>query len=333
MSAHPEFLDQEQIDARFGVADDVAPAAGPVEAQPYRFTLPARPRPATGDGIRALHEGFARHLRERLTFRLRKPATVTLESSEIFPFSDLCLALGDPAAAYSFPVGSEAGVRGILDWGIPTAFVLVDRLLGGPGHAYPKSRPLSTIEQVLLRRLSAEIVSLLRDGAREHFAVEPEGIRYEPRLAGSRLADPGARFCAIPYRIRIERFEGLVTVAFPSTLVAPAPGTTVADKAGEDDSAFGRILENSVVLGSRMAVAVRLPLLTLRMGEISGLTPGSTIDTGHPVESPVRILVNGRHLFHGSIGQSRGRFAARIANVAVNSAPERMTNAKQGRVQ
>ncbi len=328
-----EFLNQKAIDALFeakasgGSEEPAAP-----EVQSYDFLRPNRLAPRTRLVLESSQAAFAQRLKKMLSFQLRTPVEAGVADMENVLFTDLALSMGSPAAAFLFQVDDGNDGLGVLDWGLDGAMSLVDRLLGGTGGAGAAARPLTAIEQGLVRRITALALPLLRESWKELLPLGGEILGFETDPARSRIAKGGDRYLVTFIRIRTEGFESTITLGIPY-----APLEAKLDTAREDRglravpaSTAGRALAATDLKNSRLTVTARLPRISLRMGAVSRLAAGQIIDSGYPLDTPVDVHVNGRLLFRGALGQHRGQVGLRILDQSVDG--DGRAQPKQGRM-
>src|SRR5205085_12236901 len=113
--------------------------------------------------------GTARGWQAWLSSRLQMPVEVLADAVEPVPLSEWIESFDEPSAAFSFKLGGRAQGTGVLDFGAGLAFAFVDRLLGGPGEPVGPARPLSALEQALVRGPAERLLCEWRDASRERF--------------------------------------------------------------------------------------------------------------------------------------------------------------------
>jgi flagellar motor switch protein FliM len=328
----PDVLNQKGIDALLQAGDRAVAADEEVHA--YSFARPNSLGRRTRFTVETAQAAFARGLEKMLTLRFRAPVSVSVSGVECVYVSDLALSLGSPCAAFLFGAGPGNRFRGVFDWGIEAGLSSVDRLLGGGGGGTPAAaRPLTAIEQGILRHLTQGGLGLLAEAWKEILPVGREVLGLETNPSAARFAAAEDRFLVTLFELTGEGLRGTITLGLPMAPLdallqekAPAPAPAPAARAGDPS------LLDSGLKHSRLEVAARLPDVVLSMRAVSALHEGQIIDTRYPLDVPVHVHVNGRLLFQGALGQVRGHIGLRITERAAGAFPDRPVHSRQGRV-
>lgn len=273
----------------------------------------------------------ARSWQSWLSSRLQMSVEVAADAVEPVPLSEWLESFDEPAAAFGFRLGGRAQGAGVIDLGAGLAFAIVDRLLGGAGDPVGPQRPLTALEQALLRGPIERLLADWRDACRERFVLEPAITAYESSPGTISIAAPDAPILVSHLAVRATAFSGLIAIGVPLAALEPMLAAAPVAAAPAMQPAARARLEQGLQQ-ARVTLALRLPAVRLVTRSVLQLTPGQVIETGIPLDGPVEVHVNGRACFTGSLGQRRRRLALRITQAvqagAVNEAPRSL----QGRV-
>ncbi|MGI6038105.1 MAG: flagellar motor switch protein FliM [Limnochordia bacterium] len=160
-----EILSQEEIDQLLAMAQEPSVTETPVIEEPgyvrYDFRQPSK---LSRDQIRSLqriNEQFARAFSGLMSARLRSRVDISLESVEKLSFGEFINSLANPSVICIYGINEESGNL-ILQMSTDIAFLLYDRLCGGPGRIPEKARELTEIEMAVLhRQFIAELIDTL----------------------------------------------------------------------------------------------------------------------------------------------------------------------------
>ena len=145
---------------------------------------------------------FGRQSSTVLTTSLRVVSTVGAPVIEEFSYDEYLTGLPEHAVCAVVALEPWAG-RSLLTFDTPTLLTVIDHLLGGPGTGEQPDRPLTEIEQALVRQLFERLSRAKDDQARalaRRQAAERTqqrlsdvevdvSVRFRPlRLASSRIA-------------------------------------------------------------------------------------------------------------------------------------------------
>lgn len=304
-------LTQSEIDALLRRAGDTAPVA---TVLPWSFGRPAR----LAREKRLVFEGVladtARAWQPWLSARLQLPIEVAPDAVEPVPMAQWLESFDEPACAFGFRLGGRADGHGVVDLGAGVAFAFVDRLLGGPGDPFGPQRPLTALEQALVRSVVDRLLDDWRDACRDRLALEPTITSYEPVAGSIAIAAADAPVLVSHLALRAPTFTGLIAIGVPLAAVeplvaAPAPPPAAAPVVRSATRARMRQgLQQARVTGT-----VRLPAIRLKARAVLALRPGQVVETGITVGGAVELHVNGKPCFTGLLGQRNGRMALRVA--------------------
>jgi len=258
-------------------------------------------------------ERLARSVERKLSSIARVPAQVTIESTENMPFADFTDLLGDPCAAYVFRTG-DTGAEGAVDMGAECAFYLIDRLFGGSGDSAQQARPLSELEQSVVRGVAERMLEALKSGWSEHMELQLEIAMFASRPEDLRAKDRGEAFVT-RLAVSLESLEGHITIALPlqaleSILQREHSGARSSDRfeAREYRSAIERDLKHA-----RLSLSARLAPLSLTARTLADLSVGQVIQTNQHVDTPIEVHINGQRRFLGTLGQVRKHVGVQLA--------------------
>jgi flagellar motor switch protein FliM len=210
-------------------------------------------------------------------------------------------------------------LKGVLTLAIPGAFVsrLVDAFYGGAGIGADAShREFTRTEESLLARVSDGVVALLADGWREVAPIDPQLKSRETNVAAARIgqADESVVVCCFT----IAPPQGVpakIELVFPAAALRSVEGALATRS---DEVACARGAEWREQLGATLA-EVRIEARTvlarpeLSLAELMQLKVGDVIPVTIPALVP--LLVEGRAVAVGSIGEQDGKAALKIERV------------------
>jgi flagellar motor switch protein FliN/FliY len=81
-----------------------------------------------------------------------------------------------------------------------------------------------------------------------------------------------------------------------------------------------------------VTLTARLPQVMVPTRNLSQLREGSILQMDHTVETPVEVYLNGRLVYHASLGQVQRRLGLRITQAIPAPLSERPVRGKEGRV-
>ena len=298
---------------------------------PWSFSRPARLARERRLIFESALGETARTWQSWLSSRLQMSVEVAADAVEPVPLSEWLESFDEPSAAFGFRLGGRAHGSGVIDLGAGFAFALVDRLLGGSGDPLGPRRPLTALEQALVRGPVERLLGDWRDACRDRFVLDPKVTTYEPSPGTISIAVSDAPILVSHLAVRSPAFSGLVAIGVPLAAIEPLLVAAPAASAPAMAPGARARLEQGLQL-ARVTLSLRLPAVRLAARTVLQLAPGQVIETGIPVDGQVEVHVNGRACFTGSLGQRRRHLALRITQAVQAGAPNEAPRGPQGRV-
>ena len=146
--------------------------------------------------------------------RLRTIVYITLLSVDQLQYSEFILSISDPSCIYISRVEELNGVA-ILELSPNLVLYIVDRLFGGKGSATDEARPITTIEQTIMKKIVEKAMENLSTAWQQ---VAPltfilEGFESNPDVV--QIAPPGETVITISLEIKIQDTSSLMNICFP----------------------------------------------------------------------------------------------------------------------
>jgi flagellar motor switch protein FliM len=308
-------LSGDEIEALMGRGGERAGGDGLASrARSFSFGGAGQPSAAL-PALDRINDRLAKRMRETIEPFLRSKPRVDAEPA-------MMRALGDWQAEQ----GSFAGLslyamrplKGTLTVAVPSEFVsrLVDAFYGGTGAAsLVEGKEFTRTEESLFGRLSDALVAAL-------VKVWQEVVPIEPQLRVRESNVPFARIGAADEQVIVCRFivsppgakPATIDILFPAAALRAMEGALAA----QGDESCSRGAEWREQLGnalSEVRIEARTVLArpTLNLSELIQLKVGDVIPVTIP--SLVPLLVEGRTVALGSIGEQDGKAALKIEKI------------------
>jgi len=196
-------------------------------ANVYDFKHPNRVSKDQLRTLQTIHETFAKTFNAYLAVRLRTIVDINLISVDQLQYSEFILSISDPSCIYIFRVEELNGVA-ILEISPNLVLYIVDRLFGGKGSSNEEARPITTIEQTIMKKIIEKAMENLSTAWQQ---VAPltfilEGFESNPDVV--QIAPPGETVITIWLEIKIQDTSSLMNICFPYlTLEAIIPKLNV----------------------------------------------------------------------------------------------------------
>jgi flagellar motor switch protein FliM len=265
-----------------------------------------------------VHETFARQLSTVLATTLRAGASSAFGKVEQLTYDEYVRSLPNPSYMVILSLNPLPGAA-LLQFPLPITFAAIDRLLGGTGDAASPKRPLTEIEQNLMRSVVDRALRELEYAYETLVRVEAEIVQQEFNPQFAQIAAPSDMVLVVSFEMRIGEKRGNATICVPFTTMAPvleslASQTLFQDQRGEDPVLWQQKLE-SALYTVPVETCLRFDAVGLTSAEIVALQVGDIVPLNHPVDQPLSGIVDGVRCFEGVSGRRGKRLATLIVDV------------------
>jgi len=284
-------------------------------AMPFDFRRPSKFSREHVRVLQIVHETFARHFSTVLATTLRAIGQVSLISVQPLTYDEYVRSLPNPSYMVILSLNPLPGAA-LLQFPLPITFAAIDRLLGGTGDAASPKRPLTEIEQNLMRSVVDRALRKLEYAYETLVRVEAEIVQQEFNPQFAQIAAPSDMVLVVSFELRIGEKRGTATICVPFSTLAPvlehlASQSLFQDQRGEDPEIWQQKLEHALY---RVGVElhVRFATVALTSSEIVGLQVGDVVPLNHSVDEPVRVTVDSVHCYDAVTGRRGKRVACLV---------------------
>ena len=267
--------------------------------------------------LRAVHEKFAPALGTALSAFLRSDFQVGFEDLSVQTSGGFQAALPSPTCLMVFRLHPR-DERMYLHMSCATVFGLLELLLGGKCGAEPhSSRNLTEIEWSLLDEVVRVMVRPLGEAWKLFSTVEfeVESLVSEPGLLAQ--SDPGQLhqpMIRLAFSLQSGEFTGAAEIAAPQSFFDRGVATPDQAPSGDVPEADARH-KLALLQDAGVSLEVRLDGPLLPVAALMNLKKGQVIKLNHPLDQPLRAVVNGALSMDGSVVSSGKKRAFQIATL------------------
>jgi flagellar motor switch protein FliM len=262
--------------------------------------------------LRAVHERYAPSLATALSAFLRSDFQVSFEDLSIQTSGGFQAALPNPTCLMVFRLRPR-DERMYLHMNCATVFGLLELLLGGKCGPEPAaSRNLTEIEWSLLEEIVRVMVRPLGEAWQAFATVEfeVESLVSEPELLAT--GDPHQPVIRVAFNLQSGELSGALEIAAPQSFF-DAAGTAPEQKVSGDALEPDVRQKLALLDEARISLEVRLDGPLLPVADLMNLKPGQVIKLNHPLDQPLRGVVNGALSMEGAVVGSGKKRAFQVA--------------------
>lgn len=319
-------LSGEEIEALMGRGGSVAGRGGsPGEARSFSFGSGNLPPSAALPALDRIHDRMARRLRDLFEPMIRVKPKVEAEPAVMRTYRDW---QAEQPVFQGISLYSFQPLKGTLGVSIPSAFVsrLVDAFYGGTGAASATAadaKEFTPTEESLFGRLSDNLATQLGEYWRDLSPIQPRLKGRETNVALARVA--GGDEAVVVCRFTITPPGGApagIDILFPAaSLRAVEIALAARSDDGSDKGTQWRSELAAAVGDVRIDARTVLARPELSISELVQLKVGDVIPVSIPASVP--LLVEGRPVATGSIGEQDGKAALKIERIEVTRTDSR----------
>jgi flagellar motor switch protein FliM len=250
--------------------------------------------------LQMLHETFARLAGSALSAYLRAPVNIDLISLEQVPYEEYLRSIQQSVfAVMSLPPLTGQAVLEI-EFGL--VFTMIDRLLGGPGKAIPRT-VLTDIERPLVRQTIEKMFHSLKSAWEGVVIVNPgiEGLETSAQFV--QIAPPSDIVVTILFEVKIGQQRSAMSLCIPYLVLKPITAKLSAQKwfatgSRRQSNASRRLLSHQIN-NSSVECTVQLGETRLKVQDFLSLQPGDVLKLNRKTNEDLTLLVGNVPKFEG----------------------------------
>jgi flagellar motor switch protein FliM len=284
------------------------------EPRSYDFRRPVRLVRDQAHLLRFAMQTFGRQSSTVLTTSLRVVCTLGSPVIEELSYDEYLTGLPEQAVCAVVTLEPWAG-RSLLSIELPTLLTMVDHLLGGPGAAQQPDRPLTDIEQAVLRHLLTRMLAELSYALEPLDGITPQLLNLESNPGFVQAAAPTDPVVVGRLELAVGDRTSAASLCLPYASLEPA--LERLSHAQDDDARMLARRKAAARTQQRLTdveveVAVRFHPSRLPSGTISRLAVGDVVRLDHRTTAPLAVTAAATTFAHAVPGTSGRKLAVLI---------------------
>ncbi|MDP7423508.1 MAG: flagellar motor switch protein FliM [bacterium] len=318
-----EILSQDEIDALLSAietgdlkTDEIKEETKHRKIKIYDFK---RPDKFSKDQVRSLtniHETFSRLATNYLSSQMRSIINIDVVSVDQITYEEFIRSINNPTVLAIFNLGGDLEATAVLEINLGLCLTVIDRLFGGLGKTLEKIRPLTEIEETVMKRIVSRLLGLLKEAWTQVVNLSPslEIIESNPQFI--QIVPPNDMVLLVTFEVKIAEAEGIMNLCIPYIGVEPIVSKLSASywwssgkksrKPGELD-----VIKDQIKLTETKFV-VELGDSQATVEEVLNLTVGDVITLKTRINDQLKVHVGGRYKFLARPGKLGKRLAVKI---------------------
>jgi flagellar motor switch protein FliM len=284
--------------------------------QAYNFWSPDRFSKDQMRAVELVHEDLAERLTTTLPTFLRtnvKPRMVHTEQGRFHDFiNDL-----SPSTLYHLITMAPLPSQMVLTISPNVCFMILEQLLGGKIEQKIVERPLTDIDQSLLRGLIENMLNDIKASWSKVVSIEPTLEDSTTNQHWVQMFLGNERVMLITFEVAIQNVSGTMNIYIPFSTLKPIgndlnPHVWISGKKEQitDLEARATIMDN--VSRTYVPVTVNLGKAILTLREIVELGLNDVIPLNTRIDQDLEVSIAGQNKFYGRIGRINNKLAIRV---------------------
>lgn len=264
--------------------------------------------------LRLRHEQFARAVVARLSIYLRVECALRITRLQVVSYQAFAESLPNPTHITLFKADP---LRGVCLFVIPPrlGLALVDRLLGGPGHAMEASRDLSEIETALLDQAAQIVLTEWCNHWQDVKALRPTLVGHENNGRFLQTAPPDTAMLSLTLDASLGEAHDQVQLVFPYYAVEPLLRLLTPAVSPETEGAASSTLKvrwNSALSEVALPITAQWDGLKATARDIARLQIGDVLVLGPHCAAQVQVRLARLPKFLGRLGTCGANWAVEL---------------------
>ncbi len=255
---------------------------------------------------------FGRQSTTLLTTSLRAVSQIGPPQIEEMSYDEFVTRLPEQTVSAVLTLDPWPG-KALMTFDLSTLLAMIDHQLGGMGSPVQPDRPLTDIEQTLVRQLLARVLRELAYALEPvHKGVEPELLGLEPDPRFVQAAAPTDPVVVATMELTVGQHVSPFSLCLPYAMLSPAFENL--SRSGDSTAKTQLRLDAAAQTQARLsdvevAVSVRLEPLRMQSQTIGRLTIGDVLSFGHRTTAPMAVT-SANAVFAQAVPGSSGRTLA-----------------------
>jgi len=314
-----KILSQDEIDALLsnvsGEEDQLDQINKPRKVSLYDFKHPNLVSKEQMRLLENIHEAICRNFSVFLSAQLRMIVEMNLLAIDQIMYSEFVMSIAPPSCIYVNHV-PEASSNFVLEINPQLAIFIVERLFGGRGGFLSSVRPISVIEQKIMRRIVERITYEVNRNWRRLSEFNSEISRFESNPEFVQIVPSTEPVVVASMEVKIHGNSTLMNICYPYMLISnivsrPEVQEKILFGAREPSDTEMDLVRFNVV-NTPVDFKAILGKGSVSIDEFINLKAGDVIRLETRTDSALPVFVNNKYMFDSLVGTHKKHYAVRI---------------------
>ncbi len=293
--------------------------AGEKKVHAYNFWSPARFSKEQMRAVELVHEDLSERLTTSLPTFLRTNVRPRLALMEQGRFHDFIKDFPDHTLFHLISLAPLPGHM-VLTMSLNVSYLILEQRLGGKIEGRFTERPLTEIDQSLLRGMVEHMLGDVKSAWSKVVSLEPslEDSTINQHWVQMMMGNEWVLLIAI--EINIQGITGTMSIFIPFNTLKPIadvlnPHIWIAGRKEHLQDPIARQAAIQTMMKSIIPIKVILGNAQLVLKDLVNLSIGDVIELDQNIDSPLVVQVADKKQFLANVGKSRKRIGVQITGV------------------
>jgi flagellar motor switch protein FliM len=289
------------------------------QVRPYNFWSPEHFSKDQMRAVELVHEDLAERLTSSLPSFMRASLRPRVVHSEQGRFHDFLKDLPPSSLFHMIALAPLPGQM-VITISPDVSYVILEQRLGGQGQHGKKNRPLTEIDQFLLRGMVEHMLNDIKASWTKVVAIEPSLEDSTVNQHWVQMVMGNERMMLITFELVLQNVTGTMNIYIPFTMLKPIasvlnPHVWFSGRKERQTDLLARQTAADSLSQVILNLRVFLGEAEISFRELVKLKPGDIIPLETSVHQDFEVFVANRTCFQARVGKVGNRLAAQIISV------------------
>ncbi len=320
-----EVLSQNEIDALLSALNsgeidvqEIKEEKEERKVRDYNFKIPNKFAKDHTRTLQIMHENYSRLLQTYLSGYLRALVQIEVISVDQLTYNEFTNSMPNPSVLGIVEFAPLTGSI-IVEMTPTISFAMIERILGGAGHAFERVRGFTEIELSLLEKIIGQIINFFKDPWKNVIELRPRLKKIETNPQFAQILSPNETVALITLNTKIGNIEGMIHICIPHLVIEPVipklstkfwfSGIT-KEITGSDLKIIEKKIQSTL-----LPIRVVLGDSEITVRDFLELGAGDVIQLNTSVNDDLKIYVGNLKKFSGKPGLKKNKVSVKITRI------------------
>lgn len=320
-----EVLSQNEIDALLNALNsgeidvkEIKEDREERKVRDYNFKIPNKFAKDHTRTLQIMHENFSRLLQTYLSGYLRALVQIEVVSVDQLTYNEFTNSMPNPSVLGIVEFSPLSGSI-MVEMTPSISFAMIERILGGTGHAFERTRGFTEIELTLLEKILNQVIGFFKDPWKNVIELRPRLKKIETNPQFAQILSPNETVALVTLNIKVGSIDGMMHICIPHLVIEPVIPklSTKFWFSGINKEMTGsdlKIIEKKIQ-STLLPIRVILGDCEITVRDLMEIGIGDVIPLNTSVNDDLKIYVGNLRKFSGKPGLKKNKVAVNITKV------------------